>query len=155
MKKLLLLLTLTIAFMASSKVVTAYYGPNHNGKYLEFVLHGDEAIVCVHDSLARYSHSRVEDFLKEPRIWRVKYVRFNDADSTLVYRNTVHEPARIYFTLTTDLSTLNIKDVRPDAQIPVETLNLVDFHVDYRAGDADYIGNPDMTIRISKPDLDH
>lgn len=151
MKKFLLLLFVCVASLASSKVVTVYYGPNHDGKYLELMLHGDEAVIWVRDSISTYSHSRVMKVLKEPRLWRVKYVRFNESDSALVYGNTFHNPVRLYYDLSSDLSTLTIRNVLPDAKLPTETLRLANYHVDYRAGEADFIGEPDLTIRISAP----
>lgn len=142
-------MSVCFAFITSAKVVTTYYGPNHNGKYLEIIFNGDEAIACVHDSVSRYSHSRVEDMLKAPHLWRIKFVRFNESDSTLVFHNTFHQPIRLQYILPNDLSTLEIKDLRQDADLPGEKLPLVNIHIDPRSGNADYIGKRGLTIRTA------
>ena len=120
MKKLLTLFFLCISLFASAKVYTLYYGPNHDGKYLEIILHGKEAIACKHDTISRYSHSRVEDLLKESHLWRIKFAEFNESDNSLVFHNTFHNPVRLQYLLPNDLSTLEIKDLRPDAALPSE-----------------------------------
>lgn len=149
MKRVLVVFFTSIAFILSAKVVTLYYGPYSDDKYLEIIMHGDEAIVYVQDTVLTYSHSRVEYMMKEPRLWRLKYVGFNESDSTLVFHNTFHKPVRKRFAISNDLSTLEIVDMRPDTIIPAEKLQLVNIHIDPRAGEADFIGNPDLKIQSS------
>ena len=151
MKKLLTLLFVNIAHVTSAKVVTLYYGPNHDGKYLEIILHGDKAIAWQHESISRYSHSRVEKLLNDSHLWRIKFAWLNESDSTLVYNNTAHQPIRKRLIFSNDLSELEIKDLRPDAALPSEKLTLVDIHIDPRAGRDDYIGDPKLRVKILDP----
>lgn len=151
MKKLLTLLFVSIACAASAKVVTLYYGPNHEGKYLELILHGDEAIAWKQDSISRYSHSRVEKLLNDSHLWRIKFAGLNESDSTLVYNNTAHKPVRKRLIFSNDFSTLEIKDLQHDADLRSEKLPLVDIHIDPRCGKADFIGQPDLHLQVLTP----
>lgn len=148
MKNLLTLFFLCISLFASAKVYTLYYGPDENGKYYELIIHGKETCLwSQRDSVSRYSHSRVEEMLSVPHLWFIKFVRFEKADSTLVFENTNLKSNRII--LTNDLSTLELKDLRKDADLPSIKFPLVDIHIDPRAGKDDYIGDPKLKVRVN------
>lgn len=148
MKKYLLLLFVCIALFSSAKVYTLYYGPNHDGKYLEIMIHGDEAIAWTHDSIPGYSHARVEKMLNDPHLWRIKFEEFNESDNTLIFLNTFHNPIRKQLIFSNDFSTLEIKDLRKDTEIPSEKLELVKTHIDPRSGKNDFIGDPNLPISV-------
>lgn len=150
MKKLLSSLFISIAFFASAKVYTLYYGPTQGGKYYEMMIHGKEAILWAQrDSVSRYSHSRVEELLNVPRLWFIKFVRFDETDNTLVFENTNLKSKQIV--LANDLSTIEIKDLREDADSTAKKFPLVDIHIDPRAGKDDYIGDPKLSVRVLDP----
>lgn len=148
MNKILLLLLVGFTLIADAKVITLYYGPNHEGKYLEMILHGDEAIAWKHDSISRYSHSRVEKLLNDSHLWRIKYVKYNESDNTLVFHNMFHKPVRMQYVFTNDMSTLEIKDLRNGADVSREKLPLVDIHIDSRAGTDEFIGEPKLRVSV-------
>lgn len=85
--------------------------------------------------------------LSVPHLWFIKFVRFEKADSTLVFENTNLKSNRII--LTNDLSTLELKDLRKDADLPSIKFPLVDIHIDPRAGKDDYIGDPKLKVRVN------
>ena len=148
MKKFLTLLFAGIAFVTSAKVYTMYYGPDQNGKYYELMIHGKEACLwSQRDSVSRYSHSRVEELLNIPHVWFLKFERFNEGDNTLVFKNTNRKTTQIL--LTNDLSTLEIRDLRKDADVPSKKFPLADIHIDPRAGKDDYIGDPKLKVRVN------
>ena len=152
MRKILLLLFVSIAFFASAKVYTLYYGPDHNGQYLEFIIHGKKGISWYpRDSIPRYSHSRVEELLKEPSIWFVEFVKFNEADNTLIFHSTMYKPVQRRYIFSNDLSVLEIRDLRLYAALPTEKLPLVDIHIDPRAGKDDFLGSPKLRVRVLDP----
>lgn len=149
MRKILFILFVSVALFASAKVYTLYYGPDQNGKYYEMLIHGKEACLLVQqDSIARYSHRRVELFLRDQSPWYLKFVRFNEGDNTLVWKNTHSEPAKNNIILTADLSVLEIKNLRSDEGAPGKKLPLADIHIDPRAGKDDYIGDPKLKVRV-------
>lgn len=147
MKKLLTLLFISISLFASAKVYTLYYGPDQNEKYYEMLIHGKEAIIwSQRDSISRYSHSRVEELLNVPHLWFIKFVRFDETNNTLVFKNTNFRSKQIL--LANDLSTFELKDLRNDADFPSKKLPLADIHIDPRAGKDDYIGDPKLKVRV-------
>lgn len=151
MRKLLSVIFVSIALFASAKVYTLYYGPDQNGKYYEMMIHGKGA--CLQgpqDSIARYSHRRVELFLRDQSPWYLKFVRFNEGDNTLVWKNTHLKPAKNTIILAADLSVLEIKNLRSDKDAPGKKLPLADMHIDPRAGKDDYIGDPKLRVHVFK-----
>ena len=155
MRKILVILFVGIALFASAKVYTLYYGPDQNGKYYELLIHGKEAcLLASQDSIARYSHHRVELFLRDRSPWYLKFVRFNEADNTLVWKNTNLKPAKNTIILAADLSVLEIKNVRSDGNAPGKKLPLADTHIDPRAGKDDYIGDPKLRVHVFKRQQD-
>lgn len=148
MRKILFNLFVSIAFFASAKVYTLYYGPDQNGKYYEMLIHGKEAILwSQRDSVSRYSHSRVEEMLSVPHLWFIKFKSFDEGDNTLVFKNTNRKTIQII--LTNDLSTLELKDLRKEPDVPSKKFPLVDIHIDPRAGKDDYIGDPKLKVRVN------
>lgn len=149
MRKILVIFFVSVALFASAKVYTLYYGPDENGKYYEMLIHGKEAVIfSQRDSVARYSHSRVEKMLQEPTVWRIKFVQFNEEDNTLVFENTYTKSAKNNIILAEDLSVIEFRNLRSYADKPGKKLPLADIHIDPRAGKDDYIGDPKLKVRV-------
>lgn len=156
MRKFIVLLFACIAFLSNAKVLSLYYGPDRKGKYHEIVIHGENALTWEpSDTIPSHSRARIRWYLKNPNMWRNKFVRFDKSEDAFVFEHNPYDPPRyepptMRLYISRDLSKVVFEYMIPDADLPNDTLSLVKSKLYHREGEADYIGKPEFNLQLGK-----
>lgn len=146
MRHIILVLLQFFALCSSAMYVQLFYGPDDDGKYMEFRFNGSNLRICSSTHVSKLSDRDIPIELSSQVAWNGTFIQQNKLDGTFLFYNTFTIPSKSRFTFRSDFSMVCREYINLDTNETTSTiLPLVKVFVHRRFGDCDYIAVPGVT----------